>query len=500
MKRNRQLILFLLLAISFFVFVFSGISSSIRFLSLIVYLITLFSILYRLVLEKRSPYRTLLWMFVLFFIPVLGYIFFVYSGQLEVRGHLFRNKRMQANEEIKSRKLFKNSSQWNNLTETQKSLSQLIEKFSNNQISFHTSSKVLKNGDETFPAIKDAIKHAKRYIHLEYFTFRSDKISQEIVDLLCNKAKNGVEIRFIYDAVGSSISKEVLAQMMEAKIDFYEFLPVKFSFFNQKLNFRNHRKIIVVDGEKGFVGGLNVGDEYLGKDPELGFWRDTHLLISGEAIKTLQEIFLLDWAFVSGDTLQDSGYFETNFEVDNDGGVQILPSGPDAPREDIMSDLYFELLTSAKKSILITTPYLVPNRAIRTALSMASSKGIDVKILVPEISDSGLAKYATSSYFSEMLADNIEIYKYKKGFLHEKVIIIDEQFASVGTANLDLRSMHLNFEVNAFLYETESVKDLVEHFKEDLLDSDLLDRSFYEKRGALEKTKESFARLFSPVL
>ncbi|MFC0274414.1 cardiolipin synthase [Metabacillus herbersteinensis] len=501
MKRSRQFILFILLVISLYLTVFPGYSSLVKVIAFIVYLTILFSISYVLMLENRSPYKTLLWIYALFFFPIVGYIFYIYSGQLEVKGHLFRNKREQAAEMLENKFSFKPSPHWNNLTETQQSFSQLIEKFSRNQISFHTSSKILKNGDEAFPAIKEAIGQAKDYIHLEYYTFKSDQIGQEIIDMLCDKAKDGIEIRFIYDAVGSlSLSTKSIRQMKDAGIEVHCFLPVKLGFINQKLNFRNHRKIIIVDGEVGFVGGLNVGDEYLGRNPRFGFWRDTHLVLKGEAIKTLQTTFSFDWAFVSGETLLNPKYLATKYIDGDQGGVQIVSSGPDSTIQGIMGDIYYALLTSAKKSILIATPYFVPNKAIRTALSMAASKGIDVKILVPEINDGFLTQYATRSYFSEMLYHDIEVYMYKKGFLHEKVIIIDEQFASVGTANLDLRSLHLNFEVNAFLFDTESVKDLVQHYKEDLSDSIKVDKTSYKNRGLVLRTKESFARLFSPVL
>ncbi|WP_198510267.1 cardiolipin synthase [Bacillus solitudinis] len=501
MKRIRQFMLFIVQVITLYLAAFSDYSSSIKIISLLVYLMTLFSISYVLMLENRSPYKTLLWIYSLFFFPIVGYIFFIYSGQLEVKGHLFRSKREQATELIGNQFSFKPSSQWNTLPETEQSLSRLVEKFSKNQISFHTSSKVLKNGNETYSAIIEAIKQAEHYVHLEYYTFRSDQIGQEIIDLLCSKAKDGVEIRFIYDAFGSSsLSMKALNQMKEACIEAHCFLPVKYGFFNQKINFRNHRKIIIVDGEVGFVGGLNIGEEYLGQNTRIGFWRDTHLILKGEAIKSLQKTFVLDWAFVSGETLLEQKYFLTNLVEDNRGGIQIISSGPDSSTQGLIGELYYAILTSAKKSILIATPYFVPNKAIRTALSMAALKGINVKVLVPEINDGFLTQYATRSYFSEMLYHGIEVYMYQKGFLHQKVIIIDEEFASVGTANLDIRSLHLNFEVNAFLFETESVKDLVDHYKEDMLDSIKLDRATYKERGLILKTKESFARLFSPIL
>ncbi|MDL4843206.1 cardiolipin synthase [Aquibacillus rhizosphaerae] len=501
MKRNRQFVLFIVLIVTCYISLASAFSNVINITSFLVYLITIFSIIYMLLLENRSPYRTLLWIYVLLFVPIIGYIFFIYSGQLEVKGHLFRSKREETNKLMKNKYSFNPSTQWNNITEAQKNLSRLIDKFSNNQISFHSISKVLKNGDETFSTIKKEIEQADYYIHLEYFTIKSDQIGKEIIDLLCSKAEHGVEVRLIFDAFGSTkLSNTSIREMEKAGIEVYTFLPIKKGFFNQKLNFRNHRKIIIIDGEVGFVGGLNIGDEYLGLDPKLGFWRDTHLMLKGEVIKTLQDTFILDWNFVSGKTLQNSKYMNTSPVEEIQGGVQILPSGPDSPVDGIMSDLYYELITSAKTSILIATPYFVPNKAIRTALAMASAKGVDVKLLTPEINDSFLTKYATRSYFTEMLDYGIDVYSYKKGFLHEKLIVIDEQFATVGTANIDLRSLHLNFEINAFLFETDSIKDLVAHYKEDLQDSSRINISAYQERGLVVRTKESFARLFSTIL
>lgn len=501
MKNTRQILLLVLLSVTFTIAVFLNTTYAIKSLSIITYLLTLFSIIFVMMLENRSPHKSLLWIYALIFFPIIGYIFFLFSGQLEVKGHLFRNKRKYDSELLKNKKTFQNSSNFKKLSTTQQSIANLVEKYSNNRVSFYSDTSVLKNGDATFTSIIESIKNAREYIHLEYYTFKSDKIGQKIIDLLCEKAKEGVEIRLIYDAVGSlSLSNKAIKQMKDAGIEVHCFLPLKHGFYNQKVNFRNHRKIIVIDGKVGFVGGLNIGDEYLGRNKRYGFWRDTHLKVEGEAIITLQEIFLLDWAYVSEERLIDEKYFNVELIKDQLGGTQIISSGPDSSLQGIMSDIYYELLASAKKSIYIATPYFVPNKAIRTVLSMAAKKGIDIKIIVPEKNDGYLTQYATRSFFAEMLENDIEVYMYTKGFLHEKVIIIDEKFASVGTANVDLRSLHLNFEVNALLYETESIKDLVKYYQIDIQESTEVNKSTYENRGLTVRTKESFARLFSPVL
>ncbi|MBD1380729.1 cardiolipin synthase [Metabacillus arenae] len=499
MKQIRQFILFILLVITLSIFLFSSFPSIIKTLSILIYLLILFSVSFVLMLENRSPYKTLLWIYALFFFPIIGYIFFIYSGQLEVKGHLFKQKREHDKKLMQDTEPYKPSPKWDHLREAEQSFSKLIETLSQNSISFYSKTKVLKNGDETFPAIIDALNKAKKYIHLEYYTFKSDQIGMELIKILCEKAKTGVEIRFIYDAIGSvGLSKSAVDKMREAGVNVHCFLPVKHGFFNQKLNFRNHRKIVVIDGKIGFVGGLNVGDEYLGNNPKIGFWRDTHLCLEGEALTSLHATFLLDWAYVSDENLFTSKYMAVE-RAEGDGGIQIVSSGPDSS-QGVMSNLYYSMITTAKKSIWIATPYFVPNKALRTALEMAAARGVEIKLIVPQINDGFLTQYATRSYFPELLRNDIEVYMYCKGFLHGKIMIIDGQMASVGTANMDLRSLHLNFEINAFLFHTESIKELINHYMEDLGECEKVDKKRYHNRGLLVRTKESFARLFSPVL
>lgn len=292
-----------------------------------------------------------------------------------------------------------------------------------------------------------------------------------------------------------------LNEMLDAGIRAHPFSPLKYGFFNQKFNFRNHRKIIIIDGEIGFTGGLNVGVEYLGENENFGFWRDTHMLLTGEAVYTLHTVFLLDWEYVSGErVLENQRAIKKPVEDEElDGAIQVVASGPDT-QQGIMSDFYYTMLSCAAQSIWIATPYFVPDEAIRTALRVAAAKGIEVRIMVPEINDSYLTQYASRSYFAELLRNGAEIYSYKKGFLHQKVIIVDGNIASIGTANMDMRSFHLNFEVNVFLYGSSSIRDLVAHYEEDMEDSELISPVKYYKRGFIERSKESFARLFSGAL
>lgn len=495
MKQGRQIFFLLVLIVTLDIALLSHWALLIRGIALLIYLCIVLSVSFILMLENRSPYKTLLWIYVLIFIPIFGYVFYFFSGQLEVKGYLFYRKREQDEQFIKSRIQDYHPMDWGTLSATEQSIATFIQRESDFPVSFGTTTKILKNGQEKFPQIKESLLKAKTYIHMEYYTFRTDQIGTEIIDILINKAMEGVEVRFLFDAVGSfKISNKALQAMEAAGIVVACFSPIKYGFFNQKLNFRNHRKIVIIDGKTGFVGGLNVGDEYLGKVKRFGFWRDTHVMVEGDALADLHSVFLLDWAYVVNEP-QPQEYLYPAKRTENSGGVQVVASGPGL-NQGLMGDLYFYMIISAKKSIWIATPYFIPSKAIRTALSIAGRKGIDVRLMVPEISDGFLTQYGTRSYFGELLEAGVDIYMYQKGFMHQKIMIIDGELASIGTANMDLRSLNLNFEVNVFLYQSQSVQDLVHYYLDDISESVEVQR----ERALLARIKESFARLFSPVL
>lgn len=499
MKQIRQIIFFILMTTISYIILFTSVPTTWKWMAGIVYLIILFSIIFVLMLEGRSPYKTLLWIYVLIFFPILGYVFYLFSGQLEVKGHLFKVKRTNGLEFFKKYVNFSASEHWHDLNERNQNFSNLIATMVSSPISMRSKTTLLINGSDTFTAIKEEIKKAETFIHMEYYTFRSDELGTSIIELLVEKAKEGVEVRVLYDSIGShNLSRASKNALRAAGAKVQQFLPIKYGFFNQTVNFRNHRKIIVIDGKSAFVGGLNIGDEYAGDYNNMRYWRDTHLLVKGEIISAVHGVFLMDWEYMSGENLQLDKYLE-KYEVEGDGGAQVVPSGPDTKR-NAMSDLYFGLITTAQERIWIATPYFVPNKALRTALSIAAMRGVEVKLIVPEISDGFLTQYATRSYFSELLDYGVDIYMYQRGFLHQKIMIIDEDIATIGTANMDMRSMHLNFEVNMFLFQAETVSDLIRAYKDDIEDSVKVEKKRYNERSLLHRTKESFARLFSPVL
>lgn len=454
-------------------------------------------------LENRNPSKTIAWLIVLAIFPYVGFAFFLIFGQSYRKRRLFRKRsfqdgelfaRFEENRPLKQEQLAKMGGH-------QQPLFYLAQRFSSSPISFSTDTKVLTNGESTYHSILEAIRAAKHHVHLEYYTVRDDSIGRTFKDALIQKAQEGVEIRFLYDAVGSwLLPGNYRKELRAAGVEMVAFFPVKLPFLNHKLNFRNHRKIVVVDGDVGFIGGLNIGDEYLGKKHGVGFWRDTHLWIKGEGARTLQLFFLQHWYYMTGDSLLLPEYLSPHIkEEENFGGVQMIASGPDGEWEAIKS-LFFAMITSAKKSIWIASPYFIPDDDIFSALRIAALSGVDVRLLVPNRPDKRIVFYASRSYFPELLEAGVEIYEYRNGFMHSKLIVVDEELASIGTANMDMRSFHLNFEVNAFLYRTESTNELVHDFRKDFLDSTRIKPAQFRKRSILSRVVESTSRLLSPLL
>ncbi|MDG4656647.1 cardiolipin synthase [Ectobacillus antri] len=452
-------------------------------------------------LENRQPSKTLTWLIVLGIFPVIGFFAYLLFGQNFRRKRIFARKGL-LDEQAFSR--YKESMQERDAYleshKEQSVLLQLAERIGTSHVSFRTETTVLTNGAETFAAILETLEQAEHHIHMEYYIVRHDGIGTQIKELLIKKARQGVQVRFLYDAVGSfRLSKKYIKDMTDAGIEMVPFFPVRVPILNDKINYRNHRKIIVVDGNEGFIGGLNIGDEYLGKNEYFGFWRDTHLYLKGEAVQSLQLIFLQDWFYMTGETLVNPIYMSAERLPRKDGGVQLIAGGPDSKWETI-KHLYFAMITSAKESIWLATPYFIPDDDILSALKIAALAGLDVRLLMPAKPDKRTVFYASRSYFPELLEAGVRIYEYEKGFLHSKIVIVDKSIASIGTANMDMRSFHLNFEVNAFLYGTESIQKLVTDFETDLTVSRNIHITRFQNRRFVMRIVESAYRLLSPLL
>jgi cardiolipin synthase A/B len=472
------------------------------FLSLLITLSVIF-IAFVIFLENRHPTQTITWLVVLGSFPLVGFIFYLLFGRNYRKEKMYRKKYFldkQAFLTVEGEDDPRSEEKLSLMGEHQGKLFTLAQKLGNSPISFDTSTKILTNGEETFHHILEQLKRARHHIHMEYYIVRHDHIGQEIKKILIEKAIEGVKIRFLYDAVGSwKLSKKYIIDLRNAGIETVSFGPVKLPFLNNKFNFRNHRKIIVIDGTIGFVGGLNIGDEYLGRNSSIGFWRDTHLLLRGEAVRTLQLIFLQDWYYMTNHSFLTAEYLSPQVDNKSHGGVQLIAGGPDT-EWSVIKNIFFSMIASAKESVWIASPYFIPDEDIFSAIKIAALSGIDVRLLVPNRPDKRIVFHASRSYFPELLEAGVKVYEYERGFMHSKIVIVDHELASIGTSNMDMRSFHLNFEVNAFLFRTKSTQKLVTEYLNDLEYAKQLDLVTFKKRHFGLRLIESTARLLSPLL
>ncbi len=356
------------------------------------------------------------------------------------------------------------------------------------------------DGQEKFQALIEDIENAKDHIHLLYYIIRHDKLGQQIADALIRKAKQGVQVRILYDDMGSRqlSRKNYVKRIQDAGGEVEAFFPPLIPKVNLKINYRNHRKLAIIDGKVGYIGGFNIGDEYLGANRKFGYWRDTHLKIQGDAVRSMQTRFILDWNQASRhDILYEERYYVA--EHKGDVGIQIVSSGPDSEWQQIKIG-YIKMIMAAKEYVYIQTPYFIPDESLLDALKIALLSGVDVRIMIPNKPDHPFVYWATLSNIGELLRAGASVYIYQNGFLHAKTIVVDGKIASVGTANIDVRSFRLNFEVNAFLYNDELAEKLVSEFKKDITYSSQLTLKLYQERSNWIRFKESISRLISPIL
>ena len=361
--------------------------------------------------------------------------------------------------------------------------------------------KLLLNGEQTFLEIIDALKQAKNHIHIEYYIYEDDEIGNEIKKILIEKAKEGVAVRFIYDDFGSrSIRKRMVKELKENGVEVYPFYKITFISLANRINYRNHRKIIVIDGETAFVGGINISEKYSNPNSNHLYWRDTHLKIKGSATAHLQYIFLCDWNFCTGNQIEiNQDFFRRDVSSDAKVPIQIAASGPDSDSPTILYSI-IQAISKAKHEVLITTPYFIPDESLMNIIKIAALSGVSIKLIVPKKGDSFLVNAAACACYSELINVGVEIYLYTKGFIHAKTLVIDQEISMVGTANMDIRSFELNFEVNAILYDRDFGRQMKEAFEHDLEDSKLINKKEWNTRSKWKTFSEKIARLFSPLL
>jgi cardiolipin synthase len=471
----------------------------------LVFLITAIPVAIIIILEKRSPFKTIAWLLVLILIPVIGIFFYLFFGQEYRKRKIFSRKGLKSFNIIRrlSNKQLREMEQTHLKLNPQiiekKNIIRLLLNNSNSLLTTGNQLKILNNGNETFEAIFEAVEGAKHHIHLEYYIFSNDKIGNQLKNLLIEKCKLGVEVRIIVDDVGSwGLKEKYFEELRENGIEIYPFMEVRFPRLTSQVNFRNHRKILIVDGKIGFTGGINIADRYIEGLPKIGAWRDTHLQIVGDAVTSLQTIFTSDWYFTINENLTGEEYFPPLTESQGIP-MQISASGPDSDWKSI-EQAFFMAISNAKKSVYITTPYLMPPPSIVSALKVAALSDVDVRILIPRKSDARIPKWCSFSYIERLMEAGIKIYFYLPGFIHSKTLIVDEIFSSIGTTNFDFRSLETNFEVNAFIYDEDFTKNMIKIFKIDLRNSREIKLSEWRKRPGHKKIRESLAHIISPMM
>ncbi|HEY5371745.1 MAG TPA: cardiolipin synthase [Hanamia sp.] len=477
----------------------------------VIYVIIVIIVCLRIIYDTNNSTKTLAYLLFSVFVPFIGIGFYFFFGIN------YRNRKMY------SKKLFENADMAKKLRDElyhyskqtfdendaalqdNKELAYMLVKDSMSPLTSNNSVKLLINGENKFPEVLKALSEAKDHIHIEYYIYEDDDIGTEIGSILIKKAEEGVDVRFIYDDFGSSsIRKKFVTLLKASGVKAFPFFKISFLSFANRINYRNHRKIIVIDGHTAFVGGINVSDRYINKpaNTEQVFWRDTHLRIDGPGVQHLQYLFLCDWNFCANKKLPINGTFfprERDFPHRDNKIVQIAASGPDSPTPVILYSL-MQAINLATEEILITTPYFIPGESLVDSLTIAALSGLTVKLLVPGKSDSILVNSAAMSYYDDLLKAGVEIYRYTKGFVHAKTLVADRKIAMVGTANMDYRSFDLNFEVNAIVYDEETAEDLARVFFEDIKDAEKIDMEKWEKRSITKKLWQKTARMVSPLL
>ncbi|MDR2546946.1 MAG: cardiolipin synthase [Lachnospiraceae bacterium] len=478
--------------------------------------------------QRKDPKSTWTWLLFLYIIPVFGFIIYLLIGTDMHKRRIFRTKEIddRLSQAIHNQRMGLRNKEALSDNETVVQYSDLILynlETSGAILSSGNDVHIINDGKEKFDLLLADMKNAKKSIHFQYYIIRPDEVFDSICEVLRERAKAGVEVRILYDSMGSRWVRERFWRMLRSEgIEAVGFFPALLRWFHLRINYRNHRKIVVIDSHIAYVGGFNVGREYLGKDEKYGYWRDSHLRIIGEAVEALQARFILDWNHAAKKNLNMERYLKDEAEnlseipkeflPDNPTDfladittpsygcdVQIISDGPDTHIKNIR-DNYLRLISKAKKRIYIQTPYFIPDESIMSALLFAIHSGIEVNIMIPDRPDHPFVYWATYYHIGEMVTAGANCYTYRDGFMHAKVMVIDDEVASCGTANMDIRSFTLNFEVNAIIYSKEKAKELSDAFLEDVKRSRQITKDAYLSRPLKIRFKEQTCRILSPLL
>ncbi len=459
----------------------------------VAYLGTILSIIGIILSENRNPLKSLAWITVLMLFPVGGIILYIFFGRSIKNTHMIsrRNRRRLRELTVPEHK----EPDTTGLSDETRQHIMLARALTG--APYHTGNKVLifDSGKQKFDTLLADIASARSYINLQYYIFQDDTIGTRIADALIERARAGVKVRVIYDHIGSiHVKNRFFRRMTDAGIEAYPFFRVAFPPFATRINWRNHRKLVVIDGKTGYIGGMNIADRYI-DGGRFDTWRDTHIRLQGPAVGALQYSFAVDWRFMGRELLEETVPADTA----GSAGMHMLTCGPTSEWSNIALML-LKAIGNAKKRVLIQTPYFLPTESLLKTLQATALSRVDVRVMIPRKSDSFILTYASRSYINECLRAGIKIYLYEAGMLHSKTVVIDDDFCSIGSANIDFRSFEHNFEANMFIYSREVNAQMKHRFAEDMRHSVRIKLAHWRKRPLVHRIFESTLRLLSPVL
>lgn len=475
-------------------------------LIILVYVYLAVTILY-LLLDNRDTSTTLAWLLVFILFPFIGLgIYFIFG-----RGMRKQTKAMLAKQNLENRllstaeKLIKKQEHAmlslceKCVSPAKQKLMKLLYKNSDSILTKQNDIDIFVNGEQKFDRLLADLEDADTYIHMEYFIWKDDPLAERVIRVLEDKVAQGISVRILYDVVGNYLSRSYLQRLRSLGIHIYPYYNFLSPLKIHTLNYRNHRKIVIIDGKVGYVGGMNMAEEYITGGTRFPSWRDTHMRIEGEAVAVLQGVFSVSWFNTTQEKIDEDNVPILHHQFFGEIPIQITTSGPDSEWESI-KQLYFLLISCAEKTIYIHTPYFVPDATIVMALETAALSGIDVRIMLTGFRDKQLPYWAAMTYLKDLLKAGVKFYYYTKGFMHAKTVVVDAEICSIGTANLDIRSLQLNYEINALIYDEKTAQDVYKQFLTDIKDAQEYTLQDYYKVSKVKQLRNSLVRLFSPLL
>lgn len=479
-------------------------------ITLISLLITIITAVVILLDESKTSESTIAWLLIIFIFHWIGVVFYVLLGINWKKGKIVQQQpeeifgrylstTLERQEQFISSALHDNTN--NKIYSDSVKTIRLLMNGNNSILTLNNRLKLYFDGKEAFDDLIKDLERAEDSIHMEFFIWRSDDLGERIKKILVKKAIEGVDVKLIFDGLGSfgKISFKYRRDLKESGIQFKYFLDLNSAVARMKINYRNHRKVVIIDGRKGYTGGMNVGQEYIDGGTRFNTWRDTALRLTGDSVMLLQALFLIDWSSSGNKQILDEKLFPPFHPSDIQIPMQIAVSGPDSKWSSI-EQLYFLLLTNAENEVWIQSPYFIPSDGILKAMQASALSGVKINLMITGVADKKAPYWAAQTYFEKLLEAGVRIFKYRRGFLHSKYMVADKEIATIGTCNMDIRSFHLNFEVNAVIYDYRTSSELVDQFNIDLQYCSEVTLNKLSKRSIFTRARNSLLSIFSPIM